>query len=108
MMRDQELAEEIAMIELRIQERTMSIIADGRRVSTTLKQAATSPAAFALAAGAGFVLGRIALGSRDRSGRSRSLLSWFETVKGLMGMIQAPALVWLARVFRSGDGPHGT
>ena len=83
MMRDGDLEEEIAMVELRIQQRKTDIIAESRKVSTALQHAVTSPAAFALAAGAGFILGRITLGSPGRSGGSR-LLSLFESVRGLI------------------------
>jgi hypothetical protein len=106
MMQDGDLEEEIAMVELRIQQRRTDIIAEGRKVSTALQHAVTSPAAFALAAGAGFILGRITLGSHSRSGGSR-LLSLFESVRGLISMVRAPALIWLTRLFRSGDRPTG-
>ena len=100
MMRDGDLEEEIATVELRIQQRKTDIIAESRKVSTALQHAVTSPAAFALAAGAGFILGRITLGSPGRSGGSR-LLSLFEGVRGLTSVVRAPALVWLTRLFRS-------
>jgi len=100
MMRDGDLEEEIAMVERRIQQRKTNIIAESRKVSTALQHAVTSPAAFVLAAGAGFILGRITLGSASRSGGSR-LLSLFEGVRGLISMVRAPALVWLTRLFRS-------
>ena len=106
MMRDRDLKEEIAMVEHRIQQRTMNIVTDSRKVSTALQHALTSPAAFALAAGAGFVLGRITLGSPSRSGGSR-LLSLFESVRGLISMVRAPGMIWLTRLFQSRDKPTG-
>ena len=106
MMRDGDLEKEIAMVELRIQQRKTDIIAESRKVNTALQHAVTSPAAFALAAGAGFVLGRITLGSPSRSGGSR-LLSLFESVRGLISMVRAPALIWLTRLFQSRDKPTG-
>ena len=106
MMRDGDLEEEIAMLELRIQQRKTDIIAESRKVNTALQHAVTSPAAFALAAGAGFILGRITLGSPSRSGGSR-LLSLFESVRGLISMVRAPALIWLTRLFRSKDKSMG-
>jgi len=106
MMRDGDLEQEIAIVELRIQQRKTDIIAESRKVNTALQHAVTSPAAFALAAGAGFVLGRITLGSPSRSGGSR-LLSLFESVRGLISMVRAPAVIWLTRLFQSRDKPTG-
>ena len=105
MMRDGDLEKEIAMVELRIQQRKTDIIAESRKVNTALQHAVTSPAAFALAAGAGFILGRITLGSPSRGG-SR-LLSLFESVRGLISMVRAPAVIWLTRLFQSRDKPTG-
>jgi len=106
MMRDGDLEEEIATIERRIQQRRMDIIAESRKVSAALQHAVTSPAAFALAAGAGFILGRITLGSPNRSGGSR-LFSLLKSVGSLMSLVRTPALVWLTRLFRSQDRPTG-
>jgi hypothetical protein len=106
MMRDGDLEQEIAIVELRIQQRKTDIIAESRKVNTALQHAVTSPAAFALAAGAGFILGRITLGSPSRSGGSR-LLSLFESVRGLISMVRAPAVIWLTRLFQSRDKPTG-
>jgi len=106
MMRDGDLEQEIAIVELRIQQRKTDIIAESRKVNTALQHAVTSPAAFALAAGAGFILGRITLGSPSRSGGSL-LLSLFESVRGLISMVRAPAVIWLTRLFQSRDKPTG-
>ena len=98
---DRDLDEEIATVELRIHQRTLRVLAKGRRVGTALQRGLTSPQVLLLAAGIGFAIGRITEGN-GVPGRTRLSRAWFsisQSVKAALAVVRAPAFLWLARLF---------
>jgi hypothetical protein len=104
---DRDLDEEITAIEVRIHQRTVRVLAKGRRVGTALQRSLTSPAALLLAVGTGFAIGRITEGP-GASGQTRLARAWFsisQGVKAALTVVRAPAFVWLARLFGTTPSP---
>jgi hypothetical protein len=98
---DLNLDEEIATIELRINQRKRLIATDVDQVTVALRNGVTSRTALLVAAGIGFALGRITDGKAAPAGRARAgrLLSIVEGVRVALKLIRTPALVWAARLF---------
>jgi hypothetical protein len=104
---DRDLDEEITAIELRIHQRTLRVLAKGRRVGTALQRSLTSPAALLLAVGTGFAIGRITE-VPGASGQTRLARAWFSISQGVraaLAVVRAPTFVWLARLLGTNQPP---
>ena len=104
---DHDLDEEITTIELRIRQRTLRVMAKGRRAGEALQRGLTSPAVLLLAAGTGFAIGRITEGNSG-SGQTRLGRAWVSMSQGVrvaLAVVRTPAFVWLARLFSANRPP---
>jgi hypothetical protein len=104
-----DLDEEIAEVELRIQQRTDRIQRKASEVAGVLRDNLTSPAILLLATGVGFALGTFTGGDQPRGQTrlERAFASVYRSVQAALQIVRAPTLVWLARLLgnQRKDGP---